>query len=253
MAPAVMLNSTSDFNKAPAAQTEHSPLLRTLLLSPPSLSSHPEKLNTVLAAHDRDATDIQMLDRLSLSLVSLPEALYDVILILADADNSRTESRALLSKDIFGQITRALKPGGKLRSQDGKFAIENDDERKEAILAGLVVQDQELVKPTYASGESVPLRIGKSKAQGGPAATTNALGTGAVPLNLNGKRKNGPAQPSQLAGVGFVDFSDDLNTPEIDGSDDEIIDEDTLLDENDKRVDVIQRTYSSCPRLSSLD
>lgn len=247
MAPSAILDNTSDFNKTPLDHNGPSSHPRTLLLSPPSLSSHPERLNNVLAAHDRGATDIQMLDRLALSLVSLPEATYDIILILTDADESRTESRHLLSKDLFGQISKSLKPGGKLRSQDGKFTTNDEQERREAILAGLVVQDQDMVKPRYASDESVPLRIGRMKGQNGPAATTSALGTGAVSLNLTGKRKNGPQQPSRPAGVGFVDFSDDLGDPEIDGSDDELIDEDTLLDEEDKRVDLVQRIHSCHP------
>ncbi len=245
MAPSVMLDNASDFSNAPQDNGNFAHP-RTLLLSPPSLSSHPEKLDKILAAHDRSATDIQMLDRLSLSLVSLPEAVYEIILILTDADESRTESRALLSKDLFSQIARAMKPGGKLCSQDGKFAIDDQEERKEAIFAGLVVQDNDMVKPNYTSDESVPLRIGRIRSQR-PVAVTSALGTGAVSLNLIGKRKNGPPQPSKPAGVGFIDFSDDFDAPEIDGSDDELIDEDTLLDEEDKKVDVIQRMQpSSC-------
>ena len=74
MAPAVLIDSTLDFAPAKIKLIGDSPPLRSLLLSPPSLSSHPEKLDNVVAAHDRNATDIQMLDRLSLSLVSLPEA-----------------------------------------------------------------------------------------------------------------------------------------------------------------------------------
>ena len=44
------------------------------------------------------------------------------------------------------------------------------------------------------------------------------------------------------AGVGFVDFSDDLGQPEVD-SDDELIDEDTLLDEDDLKRHVKIRKY----------
>lgn len=245
MAPSVTLDNTSDISAIPLKQNGDSTPPRTLLLSPPSLSSHPERLNDVLAAHDRSATDIQMLDRLSLSLVSLPEATYDIILILTDVDETRRESRRLLSKDLLGAITKALKPGGKLRSQDGKFATEDEQERREAILAGLVMEGQAMMKPNYASTESVPLRLGRRKNAGGAAAVTSAVGTGAVSLNLNGKRKNGPSESAKPAGVGFVDFSDDLDAPEVDGSDDDLIDEDTLLDEEDMRRDVIQRGLNS--------
>jgi hypothetical protein len=60
-----------------------------------------------------------------------------------------------------------------------------------------------------------------------------------VPLNLNGKR-NQP-EPVKPAGVGFVDFSDDLDDPIITGEDDDLIDEDDLITEEDMARPVIQR------------
>lgn len=242
MAPAVTLDMSSDFIGPPTAGTNATASLpRTLLLSPPSLASHPEKLDKVLAAHDRNATDIQMLDRLSLSLVSLPEATFDVIVVLMDADNTRVESEKLLSSELLSKIVRSLKPGGRLQSQDDTFgAIEDSDERREAIFAGLIVQDNKLVRPDYSSTQSVPLRLGKKKTEGGTSATTSAAGTGAVTLNLNGKRKNGPPEATQPAGVGFVDFSDDFGAPEED-DDDDLIDEDTLLSDEDMSRPVVQR------------
>ncbi len=181
-----------------------------------------------------------MLDRLSLSLVSLPDSTYDIILILADADNTHSESHKLLNRDVLSRIAKALKPGGKLRSQDGNFAIEDGEERREAIFAGLVVEGTDMVKPKYEATQSVPLRFGKKKDEGGAAAVTSPAGTGAVSLNLNGKRKNGPPDNTQPAGVGFVDFSDDFGDPEEE-DDDDLIDEDTLLDEEDLARPVIQR------------
>lgn len=241
MAPSIAMDATSDSHALPLKQNGQFSSPRTLLLSPPSLSSHPKKLDNVLAAHDRTATDIQMLDRLSLSLVSLPESTYDIILILTDADETRRESRKLLSNHLLGLIAKALKPGGKLRSQDGKFATEDEQERREAIFAGLVIEGQDMVKPNYTSTDSVPLRLSRKKNEGGAAAVTSSIGTGAVSLNLHGKRKNGPPESTPPAGVGFVDSSGDSDTREIDGSDDELIDEDTLLDEEDMRMDVVQR------------
>lgn len=239
MAPAVNIHDTSDFANVQTRTAGRSSPPRSLLLSPPSLSSHPDKLNNVLAAHDRNATDIQMLDRLSLSLVSLPEATYDIILVLADADNTRIESKKLLSRDVLLRIVQSMKPGGRLQSQDGKFATDDAEERREAIFAGLLVEGDDMVKPDHTATQSVPLRLGKNKSNGG-AATTSAAGTGAVSLNLNGKRENGPPAPTQPAGVGFVDFSDDLGTPEVD-DDDDLIDEDTLLDDDDLKRPVVQR------------
>ncbi|KAF6229570.1 hypothetical protein HO173_011425 [Letharia columbiana] len=238
MAPAVTIDNTSDFALVQTKTTGRSSPPRSLLLSPPSLSSHPEKLNNVLAAHDRNATDIQMLDRLSLSLVSLPEATYDIILVLSGADDTRTESNKLLNRDVLSRIVRSLKPGGRLKSQDGKFATDDTEERREAIFAGLLVEGDGMVKPDHTATQSVPLRLGKNKSNGG-TATTSAAGTGAVSLNLNGKRRNGPPASMQPAGVGYVNFSDDFGAPEVDDEDD-LIDEDTLLDEEDLKRPVVQ-------------
>ena len=242
MAPAMTIDNTSDFVPVQSQATGTPPPLRSLLLSPPSLSSHPEKLNNVLAAHDRNATDIQMLDRLSLSLVSLPDVTYDVIMVLADADSTRTESKKLLNRDVLSCIVRSLKPGGRLKSQDGRLATDDTEERREAIFAGLLVEGHDMVKPDHAATQSVPLRLGKNKSSSG-TATTSAVGTGAVSLNLNGKRMNGPPASMQPAGVGYVDFSDDFGTPEVD-DDDDLIDEDTLLDEEDLKRPVVQRKSS---------
>ena len=238
MAPAVISENFSDRTLTPS---------RTLLLSPPSLSSHPEKLNSVLAAHDRNATDIQMLDRLSLSLVSLPQATYDIVLVLLDADNSRTESKKLLSEDLLLRIVRSLKPGGRFSSQDGRFGIDDADERREALFAGLMLEGMDMIRPHNEAIQPIPLRFGKKKSDGGAAAVTSAIVTGAVPLNSNGTTTKGLPKAEQPAGVGFVDFDDNFGTPEVEDSDDEddeLIDEDTLLDEEDMQRPVAQRKSS---------
>lgn len=245
MAPVIALENTSNLSPVSLGNTDTSTTPRTLLLSPPSLSSHPEKLDNVLAAHDRNATDIQMLDRLSLSLVSLPPMTYDIILILTDADNTRAESKKLLGGDLLSRIAKSLKPGGKIRSQDGKFGAEDADERRDAIFAGLVLEGDDLVRPNHEATQLVPLWFGKKKSEGGSAAVTTAAGTGAVSLNLNGKRTNGPSEVSQPVGVGFADFGDDFGEPEVDDDDDgELIDEDTLLNEDDLRRPVVQRMFT---------
>ncbi len=87
----------------------------------------------------------------------------------------------------------------------------------------------------FPTSSFVPHGLG-IKSEGSAAAAT-----GPVSLNLNGKRKNGPPDSAQLAGVGFVDFSDDLDGPEVEDDDDELIDEDTLLDEEDMKRPVVQR------------
>ncbi|RDW61055.1 putative Fe-S cluster assembly protein dre2 [Coleophoma cylindrospora] len=238
MAPSVMmLDNDSDFNPVLPPAKSASPSTRTLLLAPPSIASHEDNLRNVLAAYDRAATDLQMLDRLSAGLVTLPDATYDLILVLTDADGTRRESSQLLTRDVFGRIVRALKFGGKLQAQDGTFGqTVGSDELREAILAGLVTQGDGMVKPDSAASQAVPLRFGRKKdttavSNAGPPAPT-------ATVPVNGKRKSVDMTDNQPSGVGFVDFSDDFGEPIITGEDDdddELIDEDTLLTEEDLR------------------
>lgn len=270
MAPAVTLDNVSDFNPASTTTSPDGYSSRTLLLAPPSLSSHEEKLRDVLSAHDRTVTDLQMLDRLSAGLVSLPLSTYDLVLILTDVDGSRTESSALLSREVFAKIVQALKAGGKLQSQDNTFGSEiQSSERTESILAGLMpAASGGMAKPDYSASEAIPLRFGKKKdtsvnADGsvplrfGKKEDTPVNADGSVPLRF-GKQEDAPVnadgsiplrltkrksvditkdKPAGVVGVGFVDFSDDLDAPiitgESDDDDDELIDEDTLLTEAD--------------------
>ncbi|KAI4131679.1 MAG: hypothetical protein LQ338_001080 [Usnochroma carphineum] len=254
MAPSVVIDNSSDFSSAPTTTaSSNGTSLRTLLLSPPSLASHPEKLNGIVAAHDRNATDIQMLDRLSLSLVNLPDATYDIVRVLLDADNTRTESSKLLTSSVLTAIAKSLKPGGILASQDGKFAATDSAERREAIFAGLIIDGESMVKPSYNNTDSVPLRFGKKKEEGSAVATTSPAGTGAVTLNIAGKRKNGPPGDAAPAGVGFVLPGDDLDGNDNEDDDDELIDENDLLSDEDMKSTVVQRNDSySLYRLSKL-
>ncbi|KAI1629867.1 cytokine-induced anti-apoptosis inhibitor 1, Fe-S biogenesis-domain-containing protein [Exophiala viscosa] len=219
MSPSILMDTSDDF-VMPAPKMSQ-PSKRTLLLSPPSLSSHQEKLTNVLEMHNRAFTDLQMLDRLSVGLVSLPQSTYDVVIVLSDADGSRRESQSLLGRDILGLLVKSLKNGGQLRSQDGQIGSVEGVEKSEAILAGLSFQPGVgFVKPDYSAQESVPLRFGKKKTAQAAGGLTGS--DGSVSLPLNGKRKSVDATP---AGVGFDDGMDD--------SDAELIDEDTLLDEDD--------------------
>ncbi|KAL8243819.1 hypothetical protein R6Q59_010077 [Mikania micrantha] len=221
---AVAIDFSDDFalRGAPAPVTASS---RTLLLSPPSLSSHQEKLSSVLAMHDRTVTDLQMLDRLSLGLVSLPQQTYDNVVVLSGADGSRSESQKLLGREVLALIVQALKTGGYLSSQDGRLGETESAEKNEAILAGLSYEVGKGFKKPEAQ-TSVPLRLGarKSKAAGG----VNGADAGSVALPLNGKRKSEDLS-NIPAGVGF-DNGVDL--------DDELIDEDELLDEEDLKAPI---------------
>jgi hypothetical protein len=239
MAPAVTIDNESDFNPLPSYSKMDTYSLRTLLLAPPSIASHEEKLREVLSQHDRAATDLQMLDRLSAGLVALPASTYDLVLILSDADGTRNESQQLLVRDIFTKMVQALKAGGKLQSQDGTFGQQGGIEVTESILAGLIAKGSDgMVKPDYSASEAVPLRFGRKKAPVSNASPV--IDTVVTPLAT--KRKSVDiSQNGKPAGVGFVDFSDDFSDPMDEDDDDELIDEDTLLTEEDLKRPVVVR------------
>ncbi|KAK4251693.1 cytokine-induced anti-apoptosis inhibitor 1, Fe-S biogenesis-domain-containing protein [Corynascus novoguineensis] len=234
MAPA--LDLTPDFSPttttmAPSATTTN-PAKRTLLLAPPSIAAREDRLSALFAAYPRATTDLQMLDRLAAGLVSLPAAAYDLVLVLTDPDGSRrAEAVALLcGRAVWTRLVPAVRPGGRVRSEDGSLGDKTAGvEGKEAVLAGLVVDPEGngFVKPEYAEEEVVPLRFGAGK-----KTTTNGVGSVAPPVAR-------PAAPSTApAGVGFVDFSDDLDLDAED--DDDVIDEETLLTEEDLRRPIQQ-------------
>ncbi|KAL7923676.1 cytokine-induced anti-apoptosis inhibitor 1, Fe-S biogenesis domain-containing protein [Trichoderma austrokoningii] len=222
MAPSVvMIDTSDDFSfAAPVAATEkkHHQQQRTLLLAPPSLASHPTALTNVLSQHDRSTTDLQMIDRLSAGLVNLPSATYDLVLVLADASSSINEVLPLLTRSILGPIAESLKPKGRLQSQNGAELAQDAALAKEAVLAGLVASSGGFDKPDYGDNEGVvSLKLGGKKKKLAVAA--------AAPVQ---KLEVKPVVP---AGVGFIDFSDDLDADYDD--DDDLIDEDTLMTEDD--------------------
>ena len=186
---------------------------------------------------------MQMLDRLSLGLVSLPESTYDLILVLTDADGTRMESGSLLGRELLALLVKTLKPGGRLRSQDGQLGSSAGQELNEAVLAGLVYEaGQGFTKPDYAAQVSLPLKFGKTKGVAQAAGGLHGKNGDFVSLPLTGKRKSEDITNGAPAGVDFVDFTDGLGQPEID-SDDELIDEDTLLDEEDLKRPVKIREH----------
>lgn len=172
-----------------------------------------------------------MLDRLSAGLVSLPDATYDLVLLLSDADGTRTESSQLLSREVFAHIVQALRAGGKLKTQDGTFG--NGEELREAILAGLVAEGDAMVKPEGSANDAVPLRLRRKDKSAAVSNAGPAVATATVAIH--GKRKSVDMTPTRPAGVGFVDFSDDFDDI---GEDDELIDEDTLLTEADLKTPI---------------
>lgn len=237
------MDMSDDFTMPSKATATPAPTVRrTLLLSPPSLSSHQEKLTQVVGMHDRKVTDMQMLDRLNMGLVSLPESTYDLIMVLSDADNTRRESQILLGRKVFELLVKALKVGGVLCSQDEQLGAVEGPEKNEAILAGLSYEaGKGFVKQDFTQA-AVPLKLnrknnGVAKAAGGLESTN----TGSISLPFNGKRKSEDMSSGVPAGVGF----DDGTLDDLDGdSDDDIIDEDTLLDEEDLKGPVKIRKYN---------
>lgn len=231
MAPGITIDNVPDFDP----ESIISPPLRILLLAPPSISSHEDKLRDVLSSHDRSNTDLQMLDRLSAGLVTLPPTTYDLVLLLTDADGTRTESTGLLDRNVFTRIASSLRPNGKLESQDGTFGTKSsEEERTEAILSGLIsAPDGGMTKP--ANSEAIPLRFGKKKNKSTAAVSDAgpAISTITTPPQL--KRKSIDMTIVKPTGVGFVDFSNDFDDPTMtgDSDDEELIDESTLLTEED--------------------
>ncbi|KAF3011233.1 electron carrier [Curvularia kusanoi] len=224
---------------------------RTLIIAPPSVAAHPKQLNSVYEIHDRASSDLQMLDRIAAGLASLPSSTYDTVLLLTDAAGTSRESHALLVRDVMHKIVDALKVGGVFKSQDGAL---QGSEKTEAILAGLVEGAEGMTKPAQEEPVSIPLKFGRKKAAAanGTNGTNKSNGAvqevnadGSVPLNLNrinlnGKRPSPEPVPAKPFGVGFVDFSDDLDDPIITGEDDDLIDEDDLITEEDMARPVIQ-------------
>ncbi len=230
-----MIDNDSDFMNPPTKISSFN--ARTLLLAPPSIASHEESLRNVLALHNRAVTDLQMLDRLSAGLVTLPDSTYDLVLILTDADGTRTESTQLLGRDVFARIVQALKAGGKLQAQHGTFGQDTASvESREGIMAGLVPEGDGMTKPDYSASEAVPLRLRRKEKSAAVSTAGPVVATAAV--QVNGKRKSVDMTGDKPAGVGFVDFSDDFGEPMITGEDDEEDDDDELIDEDTLLADV---------------
>ncbi|RJE21863.1 hypothetical protein PHISCL_05814 [Aspergillus sclerotialis] len=189
----VTLDMIDDLNPASAVQ------MRTLLLAPPSLAAHEEKLRDLFTTYDRSVTDLQMLDRLSAGFVTLPPTTYDQVLVLTDTDGTRhAEALKLLNRDVYNALVPSMKPGSKLHFQDGHV---NTADASEAILAGLVEKNGSFEKM--------------------------AIEETSIPLKLGGKRKKAGLQN------GLNSKPNGTHEVTINNNDDELIDEDTLLSETD--------------------
>jgi len=221
MSPSFEVDFSDDFDVAPAASA--APVAngaksskRNLLLAPPSVAAHEEKLRDVFRTFDRSNTDLQMLDRLSAGLVHLPPATYDLVVVLTNSDDQQSEALRLLTRDVFTALVPSMKSAGQLQMQNGTLTTVAE---REAILAGLLPQDGAYVK-VEEEEVVVPLRLGAKK---------------------NIKQQGIPLPVSKPLGVGMVDPDDDDLGEYEDG--DELIDEDELLGEEDLKRPQQQREF----------
>ncbi|CAI7567358.1 hypothetical protein N7533_005906 [Penicillium manginii] len=216
MAPSFVTIDTgdSDFDMAPAPRSFDTVTSRTLLLAPPSIATQEDKLRALFSAHPRATTDLQMLDRLSAGFVSLPTNTYDLVLIVTDSDGShRAEALKLLTRDVYTALVPAMKAGAQLQTQDKAL---DASEAMEAILAGLVQTGNGFEKPNFEQATAIPLKFGLNRKK----KTTTAPAPASAP-------------PVGLPVTGFTANDLNGNNHDRDDDDDELINEDSLIDEED--------------------
>ncbi|KAI3098748.1 hypothetical protein CBS147333_8966 [Penicillium roqueforti] len=209
MAPSFMTIDTNDMD-VDFSSPKPIHAKRTLLLAPPSIATHEDKLRGLFSTFDRSTTDLQMLDRLSTGVVSLPATTYDLVLILTDTDGARrSEALQLLTRNVYATLVPAMKAGAKLQTQDSAL---NASDAMEAVLAGLVQSGNGFEKPNFEPSAAVPLKFGLRK-------------------------KNKPTPPTAVpiipTGFGAPMGIDAPATNHDRDDDDELINEDTLLSEED--------------------
>ncbi|CAG7925100.1 unnamed protein product [Penicillium olsonii] len=212
MAPSFMTIDTNDtdmdFSPSKPVQAK-----RTLLLAPPSIATQEDKLRGLFTTFDRSITDLQMLDRLSAGFVSLPASTYDLVLVLTDSDGTRrSEALKLLTRDVYTTLVPSMKPGAKLQTQDSTL---NASDSMEAILAGLIQSDTGFEKPNFEPTAAVPLKFGLKK-KNKPAMAPVTAPVTAIPTGFAAPTINGAT-----------------NHDREDEDEDELINEDTLLNEED--------------------
>jgi len=150
------------------------------------------------------------------------------------------------------KVTASMTPGSRWIAQNSDALKQIN--RLQVVLAGLVVSEESdgiaFSKPEYTSAAAVPLRFGRKKNDGAAAVSltngkrksvemsSSPAPAAAPPLVSNGNSNGSKAKEWK---VGFVDMGDDLDEDfGEDDDDEELIDENTLLDDSDLAMPVQQ-------------
>jgi hypothetical protein len=203
-------------------------------------------LNEAILSYNRNATDLQMLDRLALGLASLPDSTYSNIIILAGGDESFSESLKLINRETFTQIIKSLRRGGYIYSQDADRALAAGAfDHNEAILAGLIqVDNGKYMKPDTEVMQAVPLRIGRKHnlLAGASRLEKSAAGHQFPPRVFEDRSLSGD---DTVSAVGSQNLQGNIVSAAAmdndEDSDDELINEDNLLDDSELSAPIIQR------------
>lgn len=117
-------------------ETQAAPAFRNLLISPPSLASDEARLTSILQSFPQ-RLDLQMLDRLALDIVKLPQDHYDNIILAASAAASGDDETTTLTQlgALLPRLLTALKPGRSVHIPAGPQGTLKGD----AIIAGFAV------------------------------------------------------------------------------------------------------------------
>lgn len=176
------VDMTDDLMPASAApestqRTEATSKFTNLLISPASLASDEAKLTSILSSFPT-RPDLQMLDRLGMDIVQLPQDHYDNI-VLASSDDA---SLSTLGR-ILPNLLKALKPGKSVHIPAGP----QGNLRSDAIIAGFAVNagdDGMVLTRPEQSQTSVPLRLKRKTGTSDKAAKLRAAlatpGTGRI-------------------------------------------------------------------------
>lgn len=156
-----------------------------------------------------------MLDRLSLSLSTLPDDTYsEILLLLGEDDQSNT---SIIPAEVVKKVFKAMRAGGRWKLAGGGGWVREGQEKVKFLLEGFVVEaGGEVVKPDFGGVKEVKLGLRRTGGAGGGKVVRPVV---AKPVVARPVEKRPVA-----ATVGFVNGDE-----EEEESDDELIDEDELM------------------------